>query len=320
LDAECDPCTNELFRIFILFIRTLDLASLEIFRAVVAEGGVIRAANKLNRVPSNVTTRIRQLEERLEHRLFHRQGRSLVLAPAGHKLLPYADRLLHLADEAESQLRSGLPLGAFRLGSLESAAGSRLAPVLSRFHKLYPGVAVELVSGTTEALLKRVHGFEIEAAFVSEPFSALGLQTLPVFEEELVLITARSVARVSCPDDLKNSTLIAFAQGCSYRRLLEQWLGKGDASPSRSLEFSSYQAMIACVAAGTGFAIAPVSVLKALRATTDVRQHRLPQKMRRNRTHLVWKGTPSVATARLIDMLQIKPASSQPRTEIPPAP
>jgi DNA-binding transcriptional LysR family regulator len=284
-------------------MRTIDLDSLEIFRAVVSEGGVIRAAGKLNRVQSNVTTRIRQLEERLGHRLFLRQGRSLALAPAGRKLLPYADRLLRLAEEAESELRSEVPAGTFKLGSLESTAGSRLPPVLSRYHKLYPGVVVELVSGTTGALLKRLEAFEVEAAFVSQPFSAAGFESLAVFEEELVLITARSVASVTRPGDLAGATLIAFAQGCSYRRLLEQWLGKGGVLPSRSLEFSSYQAMIACVAAGTGFAIVPLSVLKALRATADVRQHPLPERVRANRTHLVWRGTPSVALARLIEML-----------------
>ncbi|WP_076997718.1 LysR family transcriptional regulator [Variovorax sp. KK3] len=284
-------------------MRTIDLDSLEIFRTVVSEGGVIRAAGKLNRVQSNVTTRIRQLEERLGQQLFQRQGRSLALAPAGHKLLPYAERLLRLADEAESEMRSDLPLGTFRLGSLESTAGSRLAPVLSRFHRLYPGVVVELVSGTTGALIKRVQAFDIEAAFVSQPFSTAGLEILPVFEEELVLITARSVASVTRPGDLAGSTLIAFAAGCSYRQLLEQWLGKGGVVAARSLEFSSYQAMIACVAAGTGFAVVPLSVLKALRATADVRQHALPERIRHNRTHLVWRGTPSVALARLIEMV-----------------
>jgi DNA-binding transcriptional LysR family regulator len=284
-------------------MRTIDLDSLEIFRTVVAEGGVIRAADKLNRVQSNVTTRIQQLEERLGHKLFQRRGRSLELAPAGHKLLPYADRLLRLAEEAESELRSDLPLGTFRLGSLESTAGSRLPPVLSRFHKLYPGVVVELVAGTTGALHKRVHDFDIEAAFVSQPFPAQGLETLAVFEEELVLVTARSIASVTRPADLAGATLIAFAQGCSYRQLLEQWLGKSSVVPARSLEFSSYQAMIACVAAGTGFAIVPLSVLKALRATADVQQHALPERIRSNRTHLVWRGTPSVALARLTEML-----------------
>jgi DNA-binding transcriptional LysR family regulator len=68
-------------------MRTIDLASLEIFRTVVQEGGVIRAAAKLNRVQSNVTTRIKQLEERLGKRLFRKQGRSLALSPEGELLL-----------------------------------------------------------------------------------------------------------------------------------------------------------------------------------------------------------------------------------------
>ncbi len=285
-------------------MRALDLDTLEIFCAVVAEGGVVRAARKLNRVQSNVTTRIQQLEERVGHPLFQRRGRTLELAPAGHKLLPYAERLLRLAAEAESELRSDLPLGTFRLGALESTAGSRLPPVLSQFHQRHPRVVVELLTGTTGALLQRVNAFEIEAAFVSEPFAADGLDTLPVFEEELVLITARNVKPVTRPADLHDSTLIAFAQGCSYRRVLEQWLGKAGCVAQRSLEFSSYQAMIACVAAGTGFAVAPLSVLKALGATANVRQHPLPARIRTTLTHLVWRGTPSVALARLIGMLE----------------
>jgi DNA-binding transcriptional LysR family regulator len=164
---------------------------------------------------------------------------------------------------------------------------------------------VELVTGTTGALIGRVNAFEVEAAFISEPFSAAGLETLPVFEEALVLVTARSWAPVSRPADLRGATLIAFAEGCSYRRLLEEWLGKSGVVAARSLEFSSYQAMIACVAAGTGFAIVPESVLKSLRATADVRQHALPERFRTSRTHLVWRGSPSVALTRLLEMLPV---------------
>jgi DNA-binding transcriptional LysR family regulator len=85
-------------------MRTIDLESLEIFRTVVDEGGVIRAANKLNRVQSNVTTRIRGLEEHLGARLFRREGRSIRLSAEGHTLLGYADRLLRLADETVSEI------------------------------------------------------------------------------------------------------------------------------------------------------------------------------------------------------------------------
>ena len=278
---------------------------MKIFRTVVDEGGVVRAANKLNRVQSNVTTRIRQLEEHLGTRLFRREGRSIRLSAEGHTLLTYADRLLRLADETVSEMRTGKPKGVFRLGSLESTAGSRLAPILSRYHSAYPDVVVELTTGTTGALVTRVVNFELEAAFVSEPFvAAPGLQTRRVFEERLVLVTSRAICKVSSPADLGRSTLIAFAQGCSYRKRIEEWLGSANVMPERIMEFSSYQAMIACVAAGTGFAVVPKSVLEALRATKSVRQHALPKRFSHNRTY-IWRtiavaAVPAIAFGRLI--------------------
>ena len=102
----------------------------------------MRAAAKLNRVQSNVTTRIRQLEGHVGARLFRREGRNIRLSEEGQKLLGYADRLLRLADEAVSEMRTGKPSGVFRLGSLESTAGSRLPPLLSRYHAMFPEVVV----------------------------------------------------------------------------------------------------------------------------------------------------------------------------------
>lgn len=288
-------------------MRIIDLESLAIFRAVVEEGGVVRAAAKLHRVPSNVTTRIRQLEDYLGVRLFRKEGRTLSLSAEGGTLLNYAGRLLRLADEAVNELRTGKPQGSFRLGSLESTAGSRLAPVLSRYHDDNPGVVVELITGTTGALINRVSNFDLEAAFVSEPFTAAELGALPVFREELVLITAKGRGRVRTARDLGRSTMIAFAHGCSYRKRLEEWLGSANVMPERALEFASYQGMIACVAAGTGFAIVPRSVLIALQATDKVDQHALPERIATNRTHLVWRGQPSLALAGLIGLLQDEP-------------
>jgi hypothetical protein len=53
----------------------MDLSDLQIFSAVVREGSVTRAAERLRRVQSNVTTRIRQLEEDLRVTLFIREGK-----------------------------------------------------------------------------------------------------------------------------------------------------------------------------------------------------------------------------------------------------
>src|SRR3954463_12127708 len=203
----------------------MDLAALRIFKSVVEHGGINKAAAKLHRVPSNVTTRIQQLEEKLGTKLFVRTGRRLSLSAEGRRLLPYAEQLLRLSGEAEAALRDGAPRGALRIGALESTAASRLPPVLSRYHQRYPDVHIEMVTGTSGALVTRVHEQDIEAAFVAEPFNADDLETQGAFVEELVLITPKSLGRIRSAKDLGNRTVIAFSTGCSYRRRLEAWLG-----------------------------------------------------------------------------------------------
>src|SRR5258707_13021815 len=100
----------------------MDLSDLRIFSAVVREGGVTRAAERLHRVQSNVTTRIRQLEEDLSVALFIREGKRLHLAPAGQGLVDYADRLLALADEARGTGQNTRPRRTVRLAPMESDA------------------------------------------------------------------------------------------------------------------------------------------------------------------------------------------------------
>ena len=55
----------------------MDLSDLRIFMAVVDEGGILKAARKLHRVPSNITTRIRQLEASTNSQLFYRHKQRL---------------------------------------------------------------------------------------------------------------------------------------------------------------------------------------------------------------------------------------------------
>ena len=44
----------------------MDLTQLEMFNAVASTGSITQAAQKVHRVPSNLTTRIRQLEAKVE--------------------------------------------------------------------------------------------------------------------------------------------------------------------------------------------------------------------------------------------------------------
>ena len=99
----------------------MDLVALQIFKTVAEQGGITRAAAALHRVQSNVTTRVKQLEERLGTKLFHRQGRRLVLSSEGKVLLDYADRMLRLSNEARTRAAATDWL-TFRGETLEEAA------------------------------------------------------------------------------------------------------------------------------------------------------------------------------------------------------
>jgi DNA-binding transcriptional LysR family regulator len=270
-------------------MRTIDLAVLEIFKAVAEHGGITKAAARLNRVQSNVTTRVKQLEARLGATLFVRRNRRLILSSDGKRLLAYANRLLDLSAEAEAALRNGAPSGTLVLGALESTAATRLPPILARYHRAFPEVRVDLVTGTTGALVTKVLNEEVHAAFVAEPFAAPALEAEPVFTEELVVIAPKTARRIRTPRDIGRATLIAFGTGCSYRSRLETWLGTGKMVPERIMEFGSYHAIVACVAAGAGIAIVPRSVLRVSLGRPDVAAYRLPPAIAKVRTCLVWR-------------------------------
>ena len=296
-------------------MRKIDLDSLQIFKAVVDCGGITKAAVHLNRVQSNITTRVQNLEERLGAKLFQRQGGKLLLSSEGKLLLGYAERLLRLSSEAEAALRSGTPRGILRIGTMESTAAARLPSLLSSYHRNYPEVQIELVTGTSGALIGKVHRFEVEAAFVAEPFTLGDLETQEAFIEELVLIAPPNMPLIKTPKDCRERTIIVFSLGCSYRRILDNWLGMSGVVPGHVMELGSYHAIVACVAAGSGIAIVPRSVLEVVRAE-NLAVFALPHRVARARTCLVWKKDhQSHALEAMRQQLQLLPAASS-RTKI----
>lgn len=266
----------------------MELSDLRIFTAVVHEGGITRAAERLNRVQSNVTTRIRQLEERLETQLFDRQGKKLVLTPAGRTLLDYADRLLALAGECETALHDDTPRGLFRLGSMESTAAVRLPTPLSTYSKRYPDVVLEMRTGNPTHLANALMAGEIDAALVAEPIAEAKFDWVVAFEEEPVIVTSRELPPIDDRSGVPRTVLV-FEHGCPHRRLLEQWYARRKDLPERTIELGSYHAMLGCVMTGMGAALVPHSVISTFPEKTRLRVNRLPSGQNRLNTLLIWR-------------------------------
>ena len=271
-------------------MHVLDLRSLEIFRTVAVEGSVTKAAMKLNRVQSNISTRIKQLEQRLEKNLFLRQNRGLTLTPDGHLLLSYAERLLQLSTEASEALNEGKPRGVFRIGTMESTAAARLPEILSRYHQLYPDVEIELETDTAGGLMDRLLNYDVEIAFAAEPVSFETISTQAVFEEELVLVAPQSFPPLENTSEISGKTVVAFGTGCAYRRYLEEWLLESGIVPGGIMVMGSYLAILASVSAGTGFAVVPQSVLDMVSPKGQFRLYPLPNDVARIKTLLAWRS------------------------------
>ena len=255
----------------------MDFVALEIFCAVAAEGSVTRAAQRLQRVQSNVTTRVRQLEDAVGCTLFLREGKRMALTPEGQTLLAYAQRLLALAEEARQALQPSQPQGRLRLGAMESTAASRLPGPLAQFHGQWPGVALELSTGASQGLLDRLRAHTLDAVLIAWPPgqpSDPALDAVPVFCEELLLALPADHAPISGPQEVQPGTLAAFERGCSYRHIAQQWLA-ARTPPLQWLELGSYHAILACVAAGSCVGVVPRSVLELARTPPALHLHPL---------------------------------------------
>ena len=283
----------------------MDLSGLRIFTAVVREGGVTRAAARLNRVQSNVTTRIRQLEDELGVALFVRQGKRLHLAPAGRVLLDYADRLLALADEARDAVQDQRPRGLFRLGAMESTAAVRLPGPLSEYHRRYPEVTLELHTGNPHVLAAAILAGELDAALVAEPIADAPFDKAAAFEEELVIVAPAGHPPIG-RQGVVPRTMIAFEHGCPHRKRLESWYAARGEMPERTIELGSYHAMLGCIVAGMGAALLPKSVLSTFPESRRLSVHALPAGENRAATVLIWrKGAASPKVQELAKILAV---------------
>ena len=255
----------------------MDAADLKFFEEVAQSGGMSRAAKKLNTVQSNVTRRIRTLESELNVSLFNRTGRGVSLTPAGEQLLPFAIRVARLIDEAARAIGDdGRPKGSLVIGSLETTAALRLTPFLSQFVSDFPEVDFSLKTGTSRELVEDVLEHRLEGAFVCGPVHHPDLLQRKMYQERLVLLTARRETSLGAYLRKNDLRMVVLRAGCSYRLILESWLAHRGIVGVRLLEFGTLEAIIGCVEAGLGMTLLPEALVGPVWRDERVAVHPLP--------------------------------------------
>ncbi|MEG2431549.1 MAG: LysR family transcriptional regulator [Acinetobacter sp.] len=238
----------------------MELSQLKMFKTVADMGSIIRASELLHTVPSNITTRIKLLEQELETQLFIRQGRGLVISPSGSVFLEYANQILCLCDEAHRAVNSNSPpSGELRVGAIESSATSRLPKILSEYHRKYPLVQLQFSTGTWSQLIKDIVELKLDVAIIAVDQEHPSIDRLKIYHEELMVIASASFGEITQPQDLMNKNIFMWPTGCPYRNALEQWLNANNVS-AHITSIASYMTILGCVSAGSGVSLVPRSI------------------------------------------------------------
>lgn len=259
----------------------MDAADLRIFEAVVRLGSMSRASEELNTVQSNVTARIRALEQELGVELLRRTNRGVAPTPAGKRLLPFAMKVARLlADARQAALDNGTPAGPLTLGTLETTAAMRLSPAIARYVAAYPEVDLTLRTGTTCELIEQVIEGQLDGAFVCGPVKHPALLEEVFFEEDLVLLAPPSIGDIEAHLEKPCLNIIVLRVGCSYRLVLEAALARRGIVGFRVLEFGTLESILGTVGAGLGITLFPRRLIGTACPEGRLSVHRLdPEEM-----------------------------------------
>ena len=136
----------------------LDSDLLRTFVAVATTGSVTDGAGQINRSQSATSLQIKRLETILDHPVFVRHGRGVVLTDSGHRLLPVAQDVIARLDVAHRDISQQAVRGRLRLGIPDDHGRARLTRIIAAFTQAHPQVELDvtcaLSTGFPEALEK----------------------------------------------------------------------------------------------------------------------------------------------------------------------
>ena len=238
-----------------------EMHHLQLLDAITAEGSLTKAAERLNVTQPALSHQLREIEDRLGTPLFLRVNRRLALAPAGERLLVSARRVLddiRAAEEDIARLATNAD-GVIRVSTACYTCYSWLPPLLAPFHRRFPGIDVEIVpevkSTTIEALLAR----KIDLALVHQARRDNRLRLTPVFDDELVVITARdhplAKKRVVVAGDLANENVILHWP--AEESFFASQLRAAGVQPRKYSHITLTEAIVEMVRAGLGVSAVP---------------------------------------------------------------
>lgn len=240
----------------------MNLHNLRIFVAIIDEGGIIRAADRLCMSQPAVSIALKALEKELGIPLFERgKGRRMKLTAAGEKISPKARQMLQLEEEIKQTafLENHLLEGTVKIASLPLGTERFLLPALQQFRAQYPNVQVEITEGGAAAVNDMVENHCAEFGISLAPGSTL--QSRLLMSDEICALRAPSCELTKARlDDPKQCYYLCEAALDAVQPVLETRRIKNRAQ-FKVLSGDSVRAM---AAAGLGIGLQSRSLLAGM--------------------------------------------------------
>ena len=239
---------------------TIENFRLIVFRAVARHASFSRAAEELLLTQPAVTQQIKALEEQLGHPLFDRAGGRIALSAGGAALLPFAEQMKVLSEDAVAAVAKayGQDAGELSLGASQTIAQYLLPTFIAAFLRPNPLVHMTARSGNTDEMLALLVAGEIQIALLEGPEQRTDVHIEPFMEDHMVLVVPSGhewAGRKIPLDALRTQPLLVREFGSGSRRVVEQALG-GAGLKTRdlkiSMELDSTEGLLNGVEAGLG--------------------------------------------------------------------
>jgi DNA-binding transcriptional LysR family regulator len=233
---------------------------IRVFRTVARHLNFSRAAEELFLTQPAVTQQIKALEDEFRIPLFDRTGGHISLTAAGNALLPIAEKMKTLSDEAVVAVAGayGQHAGELSLGASQTIGQYLLPKFVAGFLQINPQIRITARSGNSDAMLEALLSREIQLALIEGPEQRKDIRIEPFMEDHMVLVVPAShdwANQEIEPDYLKTQPLLMREFGSGSRRIVEQALTSVGLKPKDLniiMELDSTEGLLSAVEAGLG--------------------------------------------------------------------
>ncbi len=257
----------------------LNYHHLRLFRAVVREGGVTRAARVLHLAQPTVSAQVRALEDAVGVPLFERSGRSLVLTETGRTVYRYAEEIFAIGRDLAADLAGG---GGGRAPRRVGVSGA--LPRLTTVRLLAPGLHLDDATappfvcrvGKTERLAAELAAHDLDLVLADAPVAPalrlpttsllLGASAVTVFGAPALVAKVRR----EFPASLDGQPFLLPAPDSALRRSLDAFFAARGIRPDVRAEIEDLGLLQAFGRLGVGLFAAPSVVEREIRLSYDV--------------------------------------------------